>query len=214
MLEPMAVAVHAMRRAMPDRAHTVAVCGLGTIGLLLAMFLREAGVGRVLAIGNKDLQRREAVGMGLPEDCFFDSRGGPASRWVMERTDGLGADVFFECVGRDETVAEAVQGTAPGGRVCLVGNPASAMRLEKDVYWKILRSQLTVTGTWNSAFGGFAAGGMAGEDDWGYVLERLSGGAVSPESLISHRLPLEGLMDGLRIMKEKSEEYGKIMCVF
>jgi L-iditol 2-dehydrogenase len=47
-----------------------------------------------------------------------------------------------------------------------------------------------------------------------YVLERLSGGAVSPESLISHRLPLEGLMDGLRIMKEKSEEYGKIMCVF
>ena len=214
MLEPMAVAVHAMRRAMPDRAHTVAVCGLGTIGLLLAMFLREAGVGRVLAIGNKDLQRREAVGMGLPEDCFFDSRGGPASRWVMERTKGLGADVFFECVGRDETVAEAVQGTAPGGRVCLVGNPASAMRLERDVYWKILRSQLTVTGTWNSAFGGFTAGGMAGEDDWGYVLERLSGGAVSPESLISHRLPLEGLMDGLRIMKEKSEEYGKIMCVF
>ena len=46
------------------------------------------------------------------------------------------------------------------------------------------------------------------------MLERLSGGAVSPESLISHRLPLEGLMDGLRIMKEKSEEYGKIMCVF
>ena len=123
MLEPMAVAVHAMRRAMPDRAHTVAVCGLGTIGLLLAMFLREAGVGRVLAIGNKDLQRREAVGMGLPEDCFFDSRGGPAFRWVMERTKGLGADVFFECVGRDETVAEAVQGTAPGGQGLSGGEP-------------------------------------------------------------------------------------------
>ena len=60
---------------IPFRSHPHG--GLGTIGLLLAMFLREAGVGRVLAIGNKDFQRREAVGMGLPEDCFFNSRGGP-----------------------------------------------------------------------------------------------------------------------------------------
>ena len=44
MLEPMAVAVHAMRRVQPGPADTVAVCGLGTIGLLLVMFLKEAGV--------------------------------------------------------------------------------------------------------------------------------------------------------------------------
>ena len=44
MLEPMAVAVHAMRRARPAASDTVVICGLGTIGLLLFLFLREAGV--------------------------------------------------------------------------------------------------------------------------------------------------------------------------
>ena len=42
MMEPMAVAVHAMRRIAPSVSDTVVICGLGTIGLLLLMFLREA----------------------------------------------------------------------------------------------------------------------------------------------------------------------------
>lgn len=63
-----------------------------------------------------------------------------------------GADIFFECVGKNETLTWAVEYTAPGGRVMLVGNPFSDMHLEKTVYWKSLRNQLTVTGTWNSSF--------------------------------------------------------------
>lgn len=236
MLEPMAVAVHAMRRAVPIGTDIAAVCGLGTIGLLLLMFLREAGMEKVLAIGNKDFQRRKALEIGLPEDCYYDIRRGAADKWIMDRTRGMRADVFFECVGRNETVAQAVRGTAPGGRICLVGNPGSSMALEREVYWKLLRNQLTVTGTWNSSFEAAAfrqpaagcadrtEGSLCGsgkktvqgqeEDDWQYVLERLSAGTVKPESLISHRMPLKELMDGLRIMRDKSDEYGKIMCVF
>ena len=44
MLEPMAVAVHALRSIGPAMGERVAVCGLGTIGLLLTMFLKEAGI--------------------------------------------------------------------------------------------------------------------------------------------------------------------------
>lgn len=91
------------------------------------------------------------------------------------------------------------------GRVVLVGNPFSDMTLEKDIYWKILRNQLTVTGTWNSSFTGKA------EDDWHYVLDRLEQGAVRPAELITHRLPLAGLLDGLIIMKEKKEDCCKIV---
>lgn len=209
MLEPMAVAVHAMRRAMPGRTDRVAVWGLGTIGLLLFRFLKEAGVRDILAIGNKDFQKREILKMGSTEDCYFDIRKGPADRWIMERTAGAGVDVFFECVGRNEAFSQAIGNTAPGGRVCLVGNPMSAMKLDRDVYWKILRNQLTVTGTWNSAF----ASDMSGEqNDWQYVLNRLSGGGVRPGELISHRFSLEELGEGLRIMRDKTEEYAKLMC--
>lgn len=205
MLEPMAVAVHAMRRAAVGPGDRVVLCGLGTIGLLLLMFLLERGV-RVLAIGNKPLQKRLAGELGLPEEDFCDSRTENVEEWILCRTEKTGADVFFECVGKPETYAWAIGLAAPGGRVCLVGNPYSDMGLEKAVYWKILRNQLTVTGTWNSSFTGRP------EDDWHYVLKLLGEEKIKPARLISHRFSLDNLEQGLHIMRDKSEDYVKIMA--
>lgn len=205
MLEPMAVAVHAMRRVRPEKEDTVAVCGLGTIGALLLMFLKEAGVKHLLAVGNKDFQRQMALELGLPETCYCDSRTQDVSAWIRAHTDDAGVNVFFECVGRNETFSQAVDLTAPAGRICLVGNPYSDMKLEKAVYWKILRNQLTVTGTWNSSFTHDA------EDDWNYVLERLAQRRVAPAEFISHRFALENLEQGCLIMRDKTEDYLKIM---
>lgn len=207
MLEPMAVAVHSMRRVAPLAMDTVAVCGLGTIGLLLLMFLKEAGVQRILMIGNKESQKQRILEMGLKEDDYCDCREQDVGKWMQERTNGMGVDVFFECVGKNETLVQAVENTAPGGRVMLVGNPYSDMKLEKAVYWKILRNQLTVTGTWNSAFTEDA------EDDWHYVLDRISKGSVTPEKLISHRYMLEELEQGLHIMRDKTKDYVKEMAI-
>lgn len=207
MLEPMAVAVHAMRRARPHMEDKIAVCGLGTIGLLLVLFLKEAGFKNIFVIGNKAFQKETVLKEGLPEDNFCDSRREDAGRWLMERTGGAGADVFFECVGRNGTISQAVDLAAMSGRVCLMGNPFSDIAFPRDVYWKILRNQLTVMGTWNSSFTGKP------DDDWHYVMERLSCGAFSPERLISHRVSLEELSEGFEIMRDKTEDYIKIMGV-
>lgn len=238
MLEPMAVAVHAMRRMLPaasgkasDAADartadaaaqgigttdtmarsTVAIYGLGTIGLLLLMFLMDACCldmrknTRIFAIGNKESQKEMCRRLGLPEDCYCDSRARDVGRWIMERTQGQGADVVFECVGKNETFAQAVENASPAGRICLVGNPYSDMGLGKEAYWKILRNQLTITGTWNSSFTHEAG------DDWNYVLDRLSRRQIAPCQLISHRYPLKELNQGFRIMRDKTEDYVKIM---
>lgn len=207
MMEPMAVAVHAMRRADLSLSDTVVVWGLGTIGLLVLMFLRERGIGRVLAVGNKEFQRKKALELGLKPEDYHDSRDKDTERWLKERTEGAGPDVFFECVGKEETYRQAIEETAPGGRVVLVGNPDSDMSLEKPVYWKLLRNQLTVTGTWNSSFT------HTQEDDWHYVRKRLEGGRIRPEMLISHRYAFEKLEKGLSLMRDKSEDYGKVMIV-
>lgn len=208
LLEPMAVAVHAMRRAMPKTSVVAAVCGLGIIGLLLAMFLREAGFRDIFVIGNKECQRQAALKLGLPADSYCGSKDPQeASQWLMGHTAGRGVDVFFECVGKNETFSLAVDNTAHGGTVCLVGNPYSDMCLKKRVYWKILRRQLTVSGAWNSSFTGSLG------DDWHYVLDRLSGGRIHPACLISHRFPLEGLEQGLGIMRDKTEDYVKVMGI-
>lgn len=206
MLEPMAVAVHAMRRISPDTADIVTVCGLGTIGLLLVMFLKESGVENILAIGNKEFQKQTALNLGIREENYCDSRTCDMAKWIAGRTDGSGTDVFYECVGKNETVAQAVGCTAAAGRICLVGNPYSDMCLEKSVYWKILRNQLLVTGTWNSSFTN------SRDDDWHYVLERLESKRIEPSNLISHHMTLEELENGLHIMRDKTEDYIKIIA--
>lgn len=205
MMEPMSVAVHAIRRVQPGQDAVCVICGLGTIGMLILMFLKDMGVRNIYAVGNKDFQYRTAEKFGLEADHYCDSRTKDVSEWIMGRTDNRGADVFFECVGKNETVLQAVDLTAPAGKVMFVGNPASDMLLSKTVYWKILRNQLTVLGTWNSSFVHNA------EDDWHYVVKRLQNRKIRPEELITHHFPLERLSDGLILMRDKSEESGKVM---
>jgi L-iditol 2-dehydrogenase len=213
MLEPMAVAVHAMRKNLGEllddpqelQSCSVVVCGLGTIGLLLAMFLKEAGVRNLFLVGNKDFQRRCVEKLGINVEQYCDCRTTDVADWVRERTAGRMADVVFECVGKNETISQAIDLAAPAGRVMLVGNPASDMTLEKQIYWKILRNQLTVRGTWNSSYN------CSPEDDWHYVLKRLENGRIHPDMLISHRFSLVDLVQGFGIMRDKSEDYVKIM---
>ena len=96
MLEPMAVAVHAMRRIELNQSDTVVVCGLGTIGLLLTMFLIERGISNILVIGNKEFQRKQAAALGIPDEHYCDSSNTDAGEWIMQHTHGDGAGVFFE----------------------------------------------------------------------------------------------------------------------
>lgn len=286
MLEPMCVAVHAMRKAglglramcfegdagakeqspyglhadakeqllpesctgaeeqLPsgqrdDANKSIVICGLGTIGLLLAMFLKDAGYKNVLCIYNKDIQRVMLLEMGYSADNLWDYRTGDPADFIRERTTrqafsgasvtsiqntSPGADVYFECIGTSEAYERAVSFAAPLGTVVLVGNPASDMSLKREVYWKILRNQLKLVGTWNSSFYGNplvdskVSNGAGAKttyiDDWNYVLSRLPEirkSGFSPENLISHRFTLDEMQKGLEIMRDKSEEYIKVM---
>lgn len=207
MLEPMAVAVHAVRGVRPRRAERIAVCGMGTIGLLVAMLLSDMGCKKVYVAGNKAFQREMAASAGIERERFCDVRETDFSKWLLEQTDGSGVDVFFDCVGKNEVLKQGIESLAPKGRMMLVGNPAGNVELEKDLYWNILRRQLQLTGTWNSSFTHDQA------DDWHCALERLQGQSVHPERLITHRREMETFGEGFEIMRDKREDYVKIMMI-
>lgn len=194
----------------------IVICGLGTIGLFVAMFLKNAGYSNVYCIGNKDIQRSKLLELGYCEDDFCDIRITDPYKFIKGRTDDAGADYYFECIGRSDNYEQTVRCSAPLGKIMLVGNPASDMNLPRDIYWKILRNQLTLKGTWNSSY----------PDDWTYAIHRLTAfydrdkGSMQgdksflimpPSSLITHRFPLDSINKGLSIMKDKSEEYIKVM---
>lgn len=205
MFEPMAVAVHAMRRVPVQKDSTVVICGLGTIGMLLTIFLLDKGVNNIFVIGNKEFQKNTAIRIGIPAENYYDSKKQSVHDFVMDKTEGLGADIFFECVGKNETINMAIDCTTTAGHVCMVGNPKSDMNLEKNIYWKILRNQITICGIWNSSYYGDG-------DDWRYVLDRLSADKINPAQLITHKMKLEDIADGIKIMRDKSEDYIKVMC--
>lgn len=211
MLEPMSVAVHAMRRVNRNEGDTVVVCGLGTIGIFLTMFLLQSGVKNLLVIGNKEYQKKQVLSLGLNKEQYFDRKEGSVKEWIMEKTKGLGANLFFECVGKNETVLQAIDLTIPGGKVCLVGNPFSDMIFDKNVYWKILRNQLEVTGTWNSTFFGKENMLDLSKSDWKYVIDLLEDEKIKPEQFISHLLQFKELEKGTIIMRDKTEDYLKVM---
>ncbi len=225
MLEPTAVAIHAIRQtglfkespafeaetpvgAGPAANKPIAaVCGLGSIGLLLTMHLLNLADGEVYVMGNRDLQKEKALSLGIKEENYFDVRSGDAASWLKEKTGGDGVDAFFECVGKNETFNLGVECAAPSGHIVVVGNPYSDVDLPKDRYWKILRNQLTIHGSWNSSFTGNF------NDDWHFCLDEMAKGNIKPSELISHRFPLDDIVKGLEIMRDKSEDYIKIMSI-
>ena len=216
MAEPAAVAAHALKRVELAQENSVVVWGAGTVGLLLVMLLMARGIRNVFVVGKRDAQRKAVLSIGLDEERYCDGSREDAARWIAERTENNGADVVFECVGKNETIASAVGAAALAGSVCVVGNPQSDIVLPRDLYWKILRNQLTVTGTWNSSFV-FDDDGMedvAGEtngSDWKYVRGMMGDGLIHPEKLITHRLPFSDLERGLCMMRDKTEPYIKVM---
>ncbi len=205
MLEPMAVAVHAMRRSGVDTADSVVVCGLGTIGLLLYLLLKEKGIKRIYLIGNKKYQEEVAGRLGADKDCFCNNHIEDADDWLDYKISS-GVNLFFDCAGTEETVGLALRHTAPNGTTMIVGNPPSQMEFDKQTFWRILRNQLTVKGTWNSSFMHTTF------DDWHYCLDLIAQKRVVPEKLISHRFPFDMLGEGIRMMRDKKEGYTKVMA--
>ena len=206
MLEPFAVAANAVRTGTKDinTDKPVAICGLGTIGLMVTMLMKNAGFSNIYVIGNKNGQKNRALELDIPEDCYCDSAKSDPLKWISDKTGGVCS--YYECVGKNETISLGIEALNPGGRLILVGNPYSDMTFSRDVWWKILRNQITLSGIWNSSFSQNDP-----DNDWNYAIEKISVDNIHPSVLISHKLELEKLENGLLIMRDKKEDYCKII---
>lgn len=216
MLEPASVARHAVKRLEITSEDTVALFGLGTIGIIITQWLHILGVKKVYAIGHHP-EHGEAMKRTASSDYeyFNDVRDNShqdeyekqqsVQEWLMERTDGKGVTIAIDCVGSSNVLSTCINCVRPGGQVLTVGNPRGDVALEKAVYWKILRNQIRLTGTWNSSFT------HSDEDDWHQVMKAVCNGTLKLSELITHRLAFDELEKGLLIARDKLEYRNKIM---
>jgi threonine dehydrogenase-like Zn-dependent dehydrogenase len=129
-VEPTACAVHAVETAGIQPGDTVAVIGAGTLGLCVTAALATLTSAGCVIVGAKHPEQRslaKALGADIvadPDEVGRAVRRTTGSLGIGDRLSG-GANVTFDCVGHEESIAQALAVTRPRGRVSLVGMPGT-----------------------------------------------------------------------------------------
>ena len=188
--EPLAVAVHAVRLSALKLGDAVVVLGAGPIGLLTLQCARLCGPRLVIA--SEPVAARRDLARKLGADVVLDPREVDVVAEVVRLTDGLGADVVFECAGTRPTLQQALDMARRRGQVVLVAlcmEPCSVTPLD----WVGREVQL------QCSYGSDA-------DDWPLALDLLATGRVQGRPLISNVVPLDQIQAAFQRLLAPADE--------
>jgi (R,R)-butanediol dehydrogenase / meso-butanediol dehydrogenase / diacetyl reductase len=177
LIEPLASAMHAVRRGHVSVGNTVAIIGTGTIGLSTLLCARAAGATHVYTFDKVGSKRQKALELGATQ--AWDAAEGDPVEKIREATGGRGVDVAFECVGATATVALATRCTRVQGRTVVVGVSVEAQPFS---FLDILLNEREVCGT----------AGYFGEFE--ICMDLVADGRIDPQPLITSRIPLEEIV--------------------
>ncbi|WP_167956027.1 galactitol-1-phosphate 5-dehydrogenase [Anaerosporobacter faecicola] len=204
MLEPFSVAIHSMKQIEERNCRTIAIYGAGPIGMMVALVARAKGIEHIYIIVNKQEQAELAHSLGFNNICNIKEMD--PVQWILQYTEQVGVDTVVEGVGSDKVLGSCLSMVKGKGSVLLLANPKGDYALDKGTYWKILRKQLALYGTWNSSYG-------CADDNWHQAIQYLVNKQINIKPLITHKLAFNDLIRGLTIMRDKTEFYSKIMIV-
>src|SRR5439155_752791 len=173
LVEPFAIALHAIGRAQPKLNDTVVVLGAGMIGLALVQALKQTGCGRLISIDIAD--DRLALATKLGATHIINSAKEKAADTILELTQGKGADLAFEAVGVTATVDLALRCVRKGGAVTLIGNVAPKIEFPLQI---AVTRELSIYGS------------CASRGEYPACLEMLARGTLQAAPLISAVAPL------------------------
>lgn len=183
MLDPMAVALHGIRRAGGiDAGEHFVVLGAGPIGLFALQWARVLGAGQVIVIDI--LQEKLDLAQSLGADLVVNGRKADPVGAVLEATEGRGADLVMESAGSVVAQKQSVRMARKSGRLINIGTSHEQVTFTFDEFECIRRNELTVFGSINYSFN-------PEHNEWETAMRFLSTGQIVAKSLISHRFPLE-----------------------
>ena len=206
MTEPASVALHALRRTGVDTGDSVAILGAGTIGIILAQWVRICGAGRVFISDIVDEKLEVARGYGFG-DCINAAQEDTVQR-IRKETDGRGVDICVEAAGTGVTFEQSLRIVRKLGKVILMGNVSGDVVIPERTASAILRGQLTIYGTWNSSFT------PVPKNEWSTALQFMSSGALDLKPLITHRFKLDQVNSAFHMMYKRQEFFNKVMFIF
>ena len=185
-LEPLACVVHGWELAGSVLGGVVAIIGGGPIGLLHAQMARVNGAKRVALCDVVQDRLEEAKKIGV--DATINSANESLTSRILELSDGRGADVVVEAVGRQETWETAPALARKGGTVLLFGGcptgTSTCFEAEKIHYGEV------------HIQGAFHHTPSSVERAFRLIIS----GQILIKPLISHEMPLQNAKEALQLM--------------
>ena len=178
-----------MNTAQVEPGATVAVFGLGGIGLNVVQGARIAGADRIIGVDVNPDKRGLAERFGMTEFIDATDVEDPAAA-IVELTDG-GVDYSFECIGNVEVMRQALECCHKGwGESIIIGVAPAGAEIATRPF------QLVTGRVWR----GTAFGGARGRTDVPRIVDWYMQGKINIDDLITHTLPLKDINKGFDLM--------------
>ncbi|KZY96123.1 S-(hydroxymethyl)glutathione dehydrogenase/class III alcohol dehydrogenase, partial [Oleiphilus sp. HI0072] len=181
-----------LNTAKVQQGDTVAIFGLGGIGLSAIIGARMAGASRIIGIDINESKFELAKQLGA-SDCInpqnFDK---PIQEVIVEMTDG-GVDYSFECIGNVNVMRQALECCHKGwGESVIIGVAGAGQEISTRPF------QLVTGRVWR----GTAFGGVKGRSELPGIVEQYLAGEFGLQEFITHTMPLEEINNAFDLMHE------------
>jgi propanol-preferring alcohol dehydrogenase len=181
--------------ALVDRAvlkvgESVAIYGVGGLGLHAVQIARLLGAAKIFVVDPREEQLERAKRLG--GDVTINPEENSPVEAILEATGGLGVDVAVELVGLEQTVAQAVESLARGGRAVVVGLGPDAIKTVPPTVF--VRDQISLLGSY-----AFTKRNVE------QLVDLAAAGRLDLEGSITHTFPLDEVNKGLEYLHEKIE---------
>ncbi len=196
MVEPVAVALHAVELTPIPADDTTVVVGTGMVGLSLVQILKVAGCGKIIAVDPEE--KRLELARKLGADLVLNPEKTNVITEIQKFTEGRGADVAFEVVGISPAVNTAINCLRKGGNLTLVGNLSPTIELP---FQSVVTRQLRLQGS------------CAINGEYSAVLDMISSEKINVTALLSAEAPLSEGAEWFKRLFKKEQELLKVILI-
>ncbi len=181
-----------LKTAKVQPGDTVAIFGLGGIGLSAIIGARMAGASRIIGIDINDSKFDLARQLGATDVINPQTIGKPIQEYIVELTDG-GVDFSFECIGNVNVMRQALECCHKGwGESVIIGVAGAGQEISTRPF------QLVTGRVWR----GSAFGGVKGRTELPGIVERYMAGEFGLQEFITHTMGLSDVNDAFKLMHE------------
>ncbi len=206
MFEPSTVALHGILQGDYSGGGTVAVLGLGTIGVFTAQWAKIFGARKLVAFDIDDGRLALAKRMGADET--INTKAPDFLEKAMALTGGKGFDHVYETAGMPVTMRMAFELAANKARVCFIGTPHEDLCFTPRQWENMNRKEFHLTGSWMSYSAPFPG------REWELTAHYFATGELKFDpDFIFRTFPMREVKQAFDLYKNPAQVHGKIMLV-